>query len=266
MAVVDGLRFNLSVFSVSMLYRRYDKRYTSLYSGGFGEYSNTSNEEGFYAGVNISPVKNLKLNLYYDWFRFFSPRYRASLPASGRECLAELSYTHGQFEHLFYVKQEEKPEDAKPELSVPRTKRDFRYQFNYVCSKQWELRTRCSFSQHRKAGARERGYMVYQDVIYSTRKEKFKVQFRIARFDIDSYDARIYAYENNVLYGYSFPAFMDKGWRTYLNCYWKPSGRVTCYLKSGFSIYPDKETLSSGLTQVNGNRTVDLTFQVRATF
>lgn len=262
-ATLNGLRMSSSVISGSILYRRYDKRYVSHYAAGFGEYSNTSNEEGIYSGIDIILIKKLKLNIYYDWFRFFSSRYGAALPGSGWEILAEANYHHTAFEHTLRYKHEVRPEDCKGKSSVNRGKSEYRYQFIYQQSKQWEFRSRLSFSQYHKDKVRECGCMIYQDVIYAAPRSKFKMQYRLAWFRTDSYQSRIYAYENNVLYGYSFPAFIGKGWRTYLNLSYKPLKKLTFYLKSGFVIYPDREFISSGLTKVEGNKLYDITIQLR---
>lgn len=82
LATVNGLRGGGAYLSGCVLYRRYDKRYISHYASGFGEYSNTSNEEGVYCGIDVVPVKNLKVNVYYDWFRHFAPRYLAVITGS----------------------------------------------------------------------------------------------------------------------------------------------------------------------------------------
>lgn len=84
-----------------------------------------------------------------------------------------------------------------------------------------------------------------------------------AYFEHGRYNTRIYAYENNVLYGYSFPALYDRGFRSYLNLNWKPFTLITLYLKAGLTYYPDKSTISSSLTQVNDNKLFDLSFQIR---
>lgn len=262
-ATIDGIRMGTSFMSGSVLYRRYDKKYVSRYAAGFGEYSNTSNEEGLYFGMDFTPLKNFKVNVYYDWFRFFSPRYQASSPGDGWETLASIVYRHSKMEHALHFKFEVRPEDAKGVGTVDRRKGEWRYQLNYRCHKQLELRTRMSMSMYRKDQVEESGYMIYQDIIANDRKANFKVQFRLAYFDTDSYQSRIYAYENNVLYGYSFPAFSGRGWRTYLNLNWKPLKFLTCYLKSGFIIYPERESISSGVTQVKGNRQYDIAVQLR---
>ena len=129
-----------------------------------------------------------------------------------------------------------------------------------------ELRTRFSLSHYHKEQIKEKGFLVYQDLIYATRNSRFKMQYRLAWFKTDSYQSRIYAYENNVLYGYSFPSFMGEGWRTYLNLSWKPLNGLTCYLKGGFTVYPDREVIGSGVTKVEGNKLYDLALQLRFTF
>ncbi|MEG0795449.1 MAG: helix-hairpin-helix domain-containing protein [Odoribacter sp.] len=265
-AIVNGLRGGASFISGCLLYRRYDRRYVSRYAAGFGEYSNTSNEEGVYGGVAITLLRDLKINLSGDWFHFFSPRYRAYTPSHGYEVMGEVSYTHSSFEHTGRVKYEIKPEDLSGGIFARRKRGDFRYEFQYRQGQCLEWRTRISVSHYRKEERREWGYMVYQDVIFAARRVQFKMQCRAAWFDTDSYESRIYAYENNVLYGYSFPFFMGSGGRAYLNMNWKPVDWLTCYFKSGLTVYTDRNKIGSGLTEVQGNRLYDFTFQLRFCF
>lgn len=265
-ATVNGLRFNLyRNASMCVMYRRYDKNYTSRYAQGFGEYSTTSNEEGFYAGLDISPLKNLKINTYFDWFRYFSPRYNAYVPEEGQEFLFDLNYIHSNFEHSFRFKTERKPENLKYTgiYTVLRIKNEIRYQLVYRPRKKLELRTRINLTFYHKASSREKGYLVHQDITFISGKEKFKSQFRLAYFDTESYNSRIYSYENNVLYGYSFPAYYGRGFRTYLNLNWKPHRMLTVYLKTGFTYYPDWDTISSSVTRVEDNKLFDLAMQIR---
>lgn len=137
-ATVNGVRLSGgSRLALCALYRRYDKKYVSHYASGFGEYSNTSNEEGIYLGVDITPFRNMKVNAYYDRFRFFSSRYNAFMPGEGYEALVVVTYVHTGFGHLFRYKNEEKPEDWKNSVlgSTARSKSEFRYQFTYRMNK-----------------------------------------------------------------------------------------------------------------------------------
>ncbi|WP_065219791.1 MULTISPECIES: helix-hairpin-helix domain-containing protein [Butyricimonas] len=265
-ATIDGLRYTgFLPVALCILYRRYDKRFRSHYNSGFAEYSNTSNEEGVYVGVESSPFRNLKLNAYYDYFRFFAPRYQASLPGNGNEFAGELTYSHSRWECNFRFKHEGKPEDYKAEklISVTRVKQEYRLQFIYTFPRHFKLQSRATHARYTKQEKKESGFLVYQDFAYTSLKENFKAQFRFAYFDTDGYNARIYAYEHNVLYGYSFPAYQDRGIRSYVNINWKPNRNITLYLKTGITYYPDKTLISSSLSRVDDNKLFDLTFQIR---
>lgn len=268
-ATLNGLRFSgSSRIAFCLLYRRYSKGYISHYAGGFGEYSNTSNEEGIYLGMDLNLTKKLKISAYYDYFRFFSARYRATNPASGSEMLVNVAYEHLQFDHNLRFKYEEKPEDLKGLIfaTVWRKKLELRYQFGFKWGRRLEMRTRWDWVHYAKGGKRENGYMVCQDFIFANRRGNFKMQFRMAYFNTDSYNSRIYSYEHNVLYGYSFPASYDRGLRTYLNLNWKAAGWLTFYMKSGLSYYPDRENIGSSVTAINDNKILDFTLQVRVRF
>lgn len=268
-ATLNGLRYSgNSRVALCLLYRRYAKGYVSRYAGGFGEYSNTSNEEGIYLGMDLNPVKRLKINLYYDHFRFFSARYNSTMPASGDEVLVNAVYEHGCLEHVFRLKYEEKPEDLKGEVMATgwRRKLELRYQLGVQCSKSLELRTRLDGVYYAKGDKRESGYMLYQDLIYGKPEGNFNMQFRLAYFNTDSYQARLYSYEHNVLYGYSFPAYYDRGVRTYLNLNWKPLDRLTLYAKLGWSYYPDRDAMGSSVTTIEDNKLFDFTLQLRCRF
>ena len=266
-ATVNGLRYSgIPRFALCALYRHYDKGYHSHYNSGFAEYSNTTNEEGLYLGLESTPFRSLKINAYYDRFRFFSPRYQATIPGNGQEIVGDVTFDRSRWDCSFRFKHEEKPEDDKTGenlQSVSRIKQEYRLQFTYSICEQLKSRTRTSYTRYMKKEKHEGGYLLYQDLMYSSLQTNLKAQFRFAYFDTDSYNTRIYAYENNVLYGYSFPALYDRGFRSYLNLNWKPFTLITLYLKAGLTYYPDKSTISSSLTQVNDNKLFDLSFQIR---
>lgn len=265
---IHGLRYSgFSKASACIIYRHYDKNYRSHYNQGFAEYSNTSNEEGIYIGIESSPVKNLKINLYYDWFRFFAPRYQATIPGSGQEIVCDLTYYYRKWECYFRVKHESKPENPVRQTlaRVQRQRNELRFQFSNKSLSFLEFRSRLDYIHYQKDTRKEEGVLIYQDFIFSIRKQNVKTQFRIAYFSTDGYYSRIYAYEHNVLYGYSFPAYQDKGIRSYLNLNWKALRSITFYLKAGMVYYPAKEYLSSSLTRVNDNKLFDLSFQIRVT-
>lgn len=264
-AMVHGVRMGKGSVSGCLLYRYYGKRYTSYYAAGFGEFSNTSNEEGLYCGVDIALLKGLKISLYYDYFRFFSARYMVDKPDWGWELWGNFVYSRPICEHSLQYKREVRSEDLPGGIPALRCKHEIRYQLNCCWHDRWESRIRASMLFYKKGMKSEQGKMIFQDVIYQDIIDKFKMQCRVAWFDTDSYHSRLYAFENNALYAYTFPSFMGEGWRGYINLSWKPLKGLTCYFKSGITIYTDRYSIGSGLMRVDSNKKYDMLLQVRFT-
>ncbi|MFN2439788.1 MAG: hypothetical protein ABR503_11365, partial [Chitinophagaceae bacterium] len=74
---------------------------------------------------------------------------------------------------------------------------------------------------------------------------------------------RIYAYESDVLYSYSIPAFQDKGFRYYLNMNYDVSKKLTFWLRFAQTIYRDEEKIGSGLNEIQGNKRSEIKIQLR---
>jgi hypothetical protein len=86
---------------------------------------------------------------------------------------------------------------------------------------------------------------------------------RYAIFDTDSYDSRIYAYESDILYAFSIPAYYSKGTRMYVNLKYTFKDFMDIWIKYSQTYYSDKNVISSGLTQINGNTKSEIKVQVK---
>ena len=89
---------------------------------------------------------------------------------------------------------------------------------------------------------------------------------RYAVFDAP-YEARIYAYENDILYGYSFPAFMYKGSRTYFLISYDVSKNIDFWFRYAMYQYSDRNIISEGSSnEIAGSKKGEFKFQVRIKF
>lgn len=86
---------------------------------------------------------------------------------------------------------------------------------------------------------------------------------RLQYFETDGYNSRLYAYENDVLYSYSIPAFFDKGFRYYLNLNYDLTRKLTLWVRWAQTIFRDKKSIGSGLDEIEGNSRSELRLQVR---
>jgi hypothetical protein len=97
-------------------------------------------------------------------------------------------------------------------------------------NEQFSLNSRIEFSFYTKQ-AREHGFLICQDVIYKPLEQPFALNGRIAYFNTEGYNSRIYAYENDILFSFSIPALYGEGIRSYINLRYKMSTKFTLWLK-----------------------------------
>lgn len=225
--------------------RIYPADYQSRYSSGFGETHHTRNEKGLYFGVEYIPSHYLKINAYYDYFSFPSLGYRMSNSSDGDEYLVNIDYHYTSDIHLlFRYKFEKKAHDIKIDkitktLDVNRS--TYRLTFKYKINSVFRISPRLEYNTYKYLNSSESGHMFYCDLKYISLDSALKIQSRLAYYNSDSYNTRIYAYESDVLYAFSFPSYYYEGYRVYLNASYKFNKFLTFYTKVGFTYWMDRD-------------------------
>ena len=98
-----------------------------------------------------------------------------------------------------------------------------------------------------------------QDISYNFKKIPIETDVRYQIFDIQTYENRIYNYENDILYDFSIPAVYGVGTRYYLNIKWQTTEKLSLWFRFAQTVYGDKrETIGSGGELIMGNRTSDV--------
>lgn len=253
----------------SLLWRKYDKDFHSFYANAFSESTRPVNEQGVYLGVQIKPIAKWKINAYHDFFRFPSLRYRVYAPSKGYEWLARISFQPNRNLNTFFqIREEQKdrnlPDSGEPGLPYqirPLNKVNGLLSLEYQVNKAFFFRSRILFSRVTYDNQKSSGFMILQDVQYGF--SKFRITGRIALFDTDDYDTRLYAFENNVLWTFSIPAFSGQGMRHYLLAQYQISSQITTYFRFSRTSYTDRVAISSGLQEINGPTQSETTLLIR---
>ncbi len=146
-------------------------------------------------------------------------------------------------------------------------KENYRVELNYKASNSITLRNRTEMTVFRKGlNTKEFGFLSYQDVIYNPLSSKVSGNIRFALFETTGFNSRIYAYENDVLYSYSVPAYQGRGVRCYFNTRYTPRRGVDLWLRYALISYSDQETVGSGNDMISGNQRSDIKLQLRFQF
>lgn len=272
-AFIQGLMINLHHhLSLVLLHRNYQEDYHSFFNQAVAEGSVATNEKGFFSGVSYQPSRNIEWVLYADFFRFPWLRYRVDAPSHGMDILSRFTYEwykQGKvsFRYRYRKKQENAAIDRPENRVVDVDRQQLRIDGEYQLNDSWRMRNRLELSHYKKElKSSETGWMVYHDVIYKPMAGKFSGNLRIALFGTPSYDSRIYAYENNVLYAYSYPVYHNRGFRTYANIRYRFGRKTDVWLRYATFVYRGMDEVGSGLNRIQGNRQSDINLQLRVQF
>jgi hypothetical protein len=105
--------------------------------------------------------------------------------------------------------------------------------------------------------------IITQDLLFKPKKLPFDVSLRYAIFDTDSYDTRLYSFENNALYAFAVPAHYYQGNRAYALIRYSFLRYFDLWIRYGVFIYNDRNTIGSGAEEIKGDKKSDITIQLR---
>lgn len=270
-ALITGALFSADPkVDISLVYRNIQKEYGSLFGNAFTENVLPTNEKGFYMGLVIKPLYTLQLNAYMDFYSFPWLRYRVDAPGVGRDYSTQITYKPNKVFEL-YARYRNEIKSLNTASSVfnypsPRTRQNMRIHFSNTINRALEIKGRVEMIWYdRKKEDAEEGFSAFIEGSWRPPKP-FSIGIRLQYFETDGYDSRIYAYENDVLYSFSIPAFFDKGFRYYINAKYEISKNLNCWVRLAQTVYQDRKEVGSGLDEIQGNRRTELKLQLRWLF
>ncbi len=257
----------------AMVYRHYPKHYQALNANPFGEATGAANEDGLYVGLEMRPVKNWTLSAYFDAWQHPWLRFQVNAPSRGWEYRARLSYELRRRLRAYVEVREEVKEgnapDTENKVNILIENRIFqtRLHLENQLTKFLELRSRLDwgFSKSGDSG-RSAGFAVYQDVLFRPLDFPLSFTARFSIFDTQGFGTRFYAYENDVLYNFSIPAYYNRGTRFYINIRYRLSRNITLEGRIAQTYWANQPTIGSGTEAINGQNRTQVSAQLRWKF
>ena len=216
------------------VYRNINKTYFSFFSNAFTESSRTNDEHALYFGFKFFPAPRWTIRTYADFFEHRWIKYTTAAPAEGTELFAQISYAPSRrtdiYMRFFQEDKEQKVTAGNLRYNQPQRINRLRLNFTHNINENFSIKNRIEMSFHSKLED-EKGYLIYQDLIYKPVGKRFSMNGRLAYFSTDGYNSRLYAYENDLLYSFSIPALYGKGIRSYINFRQALNDKLTFWLK-----------------------------------
>lgn len=211
--------------SLALFFRELAPQFQTLHGAAFAETTGASNERGWYLGVEVRPSKFIRINGFVDLWQHPWLRYRVSAPSHGSEYLLRLNWQPSKQLAMYLLaqsrrKMQNEVESSQGLVTIDRNRLRFHLQYKlgrgmeYRCRLEWILLKSASKS----LGT---GFLGYQELVVKPKNSSVYGSIRFALFDTDTYDSRVYAFENALFSAISIPALAGRGSRWYAIVRWK---------------------------------------------
>lgn len=250
-------------FSFAVSIRNYPRNFYNIHSSGFGESSNTQNEFGIYTGIKAK-LKLTEINFYFDQFKFPFATSSLPLPSSGYEFLLDVfhSFTPKTKFRLRYTRESKEIKELSYKIGT-QIRQKLRLELLYNISKNIRMKSRIEFTDIFKKGSyiSDTGFLIFQDFRFSP-FANLNIYTRLIFFDTESFDSRVYEFENDLTGVLTNSALSGKGTKWYLLINYQLLKNFTISAKYSELHQPELSVLSSGLNEIEGNISSKLSLQV----
>lgn len=226
-ASVNGMLLSLDRrLNLAMYHRRLPRHYQAVYAAPVAETNGAANENGVYMGGDLRFARSWVINAYADLWRHPWLRYGVSSPSGGYEYLVRVQWLKGKTFSTYLLYQLEQKQsdgnDAGVKSLIENNKKRLRLHAIYRVSRGVEFRSRVEWTWYQSGQlATAQGFLAYQEAVVKPLGSPLSGAFRFCVFDTESFDARVFAYENDLFSAVSVPAFFGQGSRYFLNLSWR---------------------------------------------
>jgi hypothetical protein len=257
----------------NVLYRKYAKDYHARYGNALGENSQNNNEEGFYMGLNWNPGGLWRFSSFYDIFRFPWLRFGADAPSFGQDAMLQADYSPSRNTKMYiqarYKEKEENAAETTVSAITPVKTASLKMVFSHQILDGIRIGNHLEVKNYRKENTTSKGYFLAQDLsatVNTFKSNPLLITLRYAFFDTDDYSSRVYSYENDMLYGFSIPAFNQQGTRLYVLLKYSLGRNFDLRFKYATTHYTNRTEIGSGLNIIRGDRHSEVKMQVVCKF
>lgn len=256
---------------VSFIARHYARHFHTFYGNPISEGIRPINERGVYGGFRWSPSAKWQWSSYTDFFRFPWLKYQVDAPSRGFDYFIQGLWKPSKRLNAYVLfhekhKQTNDPAAEQNDPALIRSiKRTAMLNMDYEIPLKCAFRTRLQYGSLKSGhGTASKGFTIVQDVTWHF--AKLEISGRMAFFKTDDYDSRQYVYEKDMLYAFSIPAYYNTGTRHYFMLRYTVSKPLKIWLRWSQTRYSDIEKISSGLSEIDGNKRSEVKLQVMYQF
>lgn len=269
-AALQGILFDLAPgASFAALAHYHDTRYIALQGSGFGA---ASGEWGVYLTSQIIVNAHCDLSCYYDFCQSTWLKYRTDAPSNTMQAGLNIAINPGRnaninFKYQFKKKEKNNHTDELVNGLVPFYSSRFRLSGSCQVFDFLKLKSEVNFviNHSKSTNYKKKGFLIFQDISINIKRTGLGFDARVAYFDTDSYEERLYAYENDLYYSFTINSHYGKGCRAYLLLRYSYKF-IHFWVRISQSYYFDRKIVSSGLEEIASPHKTELKMQLMFKF
>lgn len=242
---------------IALLFRHYSPGYASDIGKGFRASSSGVGESGVYITSQHILTRKLEAHLYGDYYRLHTPSYQTDAPVTGFDFGSTLTYTLSRqnkltLNYTFRNKPENSKERERYNILHEHQRHKLRLQLTAKPFEAIQLRTEIDWltNYYKNEQKQYHGILLFQDLAVQVPRPALSFHIRLAYFNTDRYDERLYAYEDDLYYAFTIGSYYYQGVRGYIVMRYKYRW-LSIWLRFSQTHYLDRTTISSGLTQID---------------
>lgn len=251
------------VGALSLLYRDYPVDYQAMHAQAFSD-GNVFNERGLFISSTLYPFARMTLLVYADLLRHPWVRYNVDAPSSVKDLQVNAIYAQSRntsFEMRYSLKEKEKnmkPFEKDVNYVLPYVTHKLRLRYLTTTVRGWEFRSTADLALYQvQYYPFEKGAMLSQNIGYRG-DGPWRGDIFVGVFKADSYYARLYSYERNIMSTFYMPSFYGEGTRLALSGRYEFGKHLSISAKIGYTRYFDREEISNGTEMIRGNSRTDI--------
>lgn len=255
---------------LSLLFRYYSKHYYATYGGAYSRNTQMNNEMGLLLNAKLFLLPKLSLNLSSDFYQIFWLKYRLDKPSQYADFSLKAEWTPartllGTLQYKYYhLYQNYSNTYYNNIVDLPTHKLGVVMKISILDFLSLKTGANFIFSKD-NSGKNMSGMLLYQDFILIYPKPNLSCIARIALFDTDSYNERLYAYENDLTQTFTIASYYGKGVKFYgiFQYKWR---FLNVQFKISRVLYRDRALIGSGLEEINSNHKTEVKGQIILSF
>jgi hypothetical protein len=244
-ALVQGMSLRPSDrLTINFLYRNYEAGYVSFHGNGTGISSSNGNSRGILGNFTFEAARHLFITGGCDILNSPWLKYRNSSPSSGMKQEIRVKFLPSEkltFEASYNYRFS--AVDSAEKVGIPEQKkiitRSLKGSVKFNLLENLTLATRIDYKVTNPQGSS--GAALSEDLNFSLRKIPLTFWLRYCIFNTDTWESRIYIYENDLLYNFSIPALSGEGSRSYVMAKWEIGSLADLRVKYGIMSIIDRE-------------------------